>query len=152
VVKELRDLIPLVHPWIDETRAPLYAINFPQQATDDEVVSFCQVRERWALVAKYRVAWVVDLAGIIQAPATQRRAFSDHLQRFESHDIAFNQGSALIAPSAFVRGIITAVFWLKAPRFATECFTTRAQAVAWASARLAARPSAAPSSKPSSKR
>ncbi|HEX4336618.1 MAG TPA: hypothetical protein VH062_11935 [Polyangiaceae bacterium] len=150
-MKEAKELVQLLHPWIDGTRAPLYAIQFPQQAADEEVASFCQVRERWAVTAKYKVAWVVDLAGVIQAPATQRRIFSDHLQRFEPHDVAYNQGSALIAPNAFVRGIITAVFWLKAPRFPSECFTTQPEALAWASAQLAARPSGVPSSsKPSS--
>src|SRR5262249_11889496 len=65
----MSNLVPLVHPWIDVTRAPLYGITFPKEATDDELVRFCQVREHWASVAKYRVAWVVDLTGLMQATA-----------------------------------------------------------------------------------
>jgi hypothetical protein len=140
-------LVPLAHPWIDATRAPVYGINFPREATDEDVILFCRVREEWGAVAKYRVAWVVDLAGIIKATATQRRLFSEHLGRFEPHDIAYNQGSALVAPNAVVRGVVTAVFWLRAPCFPTECFSTHEEALAWASARLARGTSGAPSSK-----
>ncbi|HEX3597591.1 MAG TPA: hypothetical protein VHU80_20925, partial [Polyangiaceae bacterium] len=89
----------------------------------------------------YPVAWVVDLAGLKMATATQRRIFSAHLTRFEPHDLAYNRGSALVVPNAVVRGLVTAVFWLKQPRFPTECFSTYDEAVAWARARLAQRPS-----------
>ena len=135
----MSNLVPLVHPWIDVARAPLYGITFPKEASDDELVRFCQVREHWAAVAKYRVAWVVDLTGLMQATAKQRRLFSEHLTRFEAHDIAYNQGSALVVPNPVVRGIVTAVFWLKAPRFPTECFSTYKQASAWATDRLVGR-------------
>ena len=96
----------------------------------------CVARERWALRANYRVAWVVSLAGIVQATAGQRRLFGEHLKRFESHDVAFNQGSALLVPNPFVRGILTAVFWLNPPRFPNECFGTLVEAREWAEQRL----------------
>jgi hypothetical protein len=130
------DLIALVHPWIDQSRAPLYELTFPSQTTDQELTQLCAARERWAMRANYRVAWVVNLAGIVQATAGQRKLFSEHLKRFEPHDIAYNQGSALLVPNAFVRGIVTAVFWLKAPRFPNECFATIEDARAWAEHQL----------------
>jgi hypothetical protein len=132
------DLIPLVHPWIDQSRAPLYELTFPSQTTDQVLTEMCAARERWAQRANYRVAWVVNLAGITQATAGQRRLFSEHLKRFEPHDLAFNQGSALMVPNTFVRGIVTAVFWLKPPRFPNECFGTLEEARAWAEQRLQA--------------
>ena len=70
----LPGLVPLEHPWIDATRAPLYGINFPREATDDEVIGLCAAREQWAALAKYRVAWVVDLAGVVRATAETRIA------------------------------------------------------------------------------
>lgn len=130
------ELIPLVHPWIDQSRAPLYELTFPAQTTDQELSQMCVARERWALRANYRVAWVVSLAGIVQATAGQRRLFGEHLKRFESHDVAFNQGSALLVPNPFVRGILTAVFWLNPPRFPNECFGTLVEAREWAEQRL----------------
>lgn len=128
----LSDLIPLVHPWIDQARAPLYELTFPSQTTDHELNQLCIARERWAQRASYRVAWVVNLSGILQATAGQRKLFSEHLKRFEPHDLAYNQGSALLVPNPFVRGIVTAVFWLKPPRFPNECFSTIEEAREWA--------------------
>jgi hypothetical protein len=130
-------LIPLEHPWIDASGAPLYEFTFPSDTTDEALLALCEVRERWAARASYPVAWVVNLAGITSATAKQRRLFSEHLKRFERHDVTYNQGSALIVPNSFVRGIVTAVFWLKQPRFPNECFPTRPEAIAWAAERLA---------------
>lgn len=130
-------LAPIVHPWIDASRAPLYELTFPSETSDQALLTFCEVREKWAERAHYPVAWVVNLAGITSASARQRGLFSEHLKRFEPHDVAYNQGSALIVPNSFVRGIVTAVFWLKPPRFPNECFSTRGEAIAWAAERLA---------------
>jgi hypothetical protein len=132
------DLVSLVHPWIDQSRAPLYELTFPSQTTDHALSELCAARERWAMRASYRVAWVVNLAGILQATAGQRKLFSEHLKRFEPHDLAYNQGSALLVPNAFVRGIVTAVFWLKPPRFPNECFATIDEARSWAEQQLSA--------------
>jgi hypothetical protein len=140
------DLIALVHPWIDQSRAPLYELTFPSETTDQELTQLCVARERWAQRANYRVAWVVNLSGIMHATAGQRRLFSEHLKRFEPHDLAYNQGSALLVPNAFVRGIVTAVFWLKAPRFPNECFATIEDARAWAERQLLAAGVTAPRS------
>jgi hypothetical protein len=130
------DLVELVHPWINTARAPLYTVVFPATTTDADVVSFASAREEWATRARYPVAWVVDLSNITNATPTQRRLFSEHLERFESHDIAYNQGSALVVPNAVLRGIVTAVFWMKRPRFPNECFATLAEATHWATAQL----------------
>jgi hypothetical protein len=138
------DLIPLVHPWIDQSRAPLYELTFPKKASLEEVAALCSARERWAQRANYRVAWVVNLAGIMEATARQRTLFSEHLKRFEPHDVAYNQGSALLVPNAFVRGIVTAIFWMKPPRFPNECFSTIEEARTWAERQLNARNTSLP--------
>ena len=97
-----------------------------------ELLALCSARERWAQRAMYRVAWVVDLSGVLSATAQQRNLFSERFKRIEPHDRAYNQGSALIVPNAFVRGIVTAVFWLKPPSFPNQCFPDAKQAFAWA--------------------
>jgi hypothetical protein len=132
-------LVELVHPWIDSSSAPLYTVVFPQAADDAEVVSFGAVREEWAKRAHYPVAWVVDLSHLVTATAKQRRLFSEHLGRFEPHDIAYNRGSALVVPNAVLRGIVTAVFWMKRPQFPNECFATLGEARSWAKVQLRGR-------------
>jgi len=129
-------LVDLSHPWVDASRAPLYTLVFPKAAEDADVVSFATAREEWAKRAHYPVAWVVDLSNLLTATPKQRRLFSEHLSRFEPHDIAYNRGSALVVPNAMLRGIVTAVFWMKRPRFPNEFFATPAEARRWAEAQL----------------
>lgn len=82
------------------------------------------------------VAWVVDLSAIREASASQRKIFAEHLARFEAHDIAYNCGSALVVPSAVLRGLVTAVFWVKPPKFPNQLFEKREDALAWATRQL----------------
>lgn len=131
-------LLSIGHPWIDESRAPLYVWSFPPSFSDEELGAVCRAREVWAEAAKFRVAWVVDLANLGGVSATQRKIFADHLKRFEPHDVAWNQGSAIVAKSSWVRGIVTAVFWLQPPRYPHQTFAARADAIVWARTRLAA--------------
>jgi hypothetical protein len=137
-------LPPIAHPWIDSTRAPIYSVTFPVRVSDDELLAWCAVRETWAETAQFPVAWVVDLSLLEEVTAKQRRIFGDHLERFEPHDVAHNRGSALVVPNTFLRGVVTAIFWIKPPRFPNELFPTRALAVAWAEARLTAATPTAP--------
>ncbi len=127
---------PILHPWIDTARAPVYEIRFPEQPDDTALRSFCEVRETWATRARYPVSWVVDLSRLKSVSASQRRVFGEHLERFEPHDIEYNRGSALVVPSAFLRGVVTAVFWLKVPKFPHRAFETVEEARVWARDRV----------------
>lgn len=137
--------VPLVHPWIDASRAPIYRLTFPERTTDDELQSMFVAREAWAKVAKYPVSWVVDLSNLLEATAKQRRLFGDHLERFEPHDLAWNRGSALVVPNTFLRGLVTAVFWIKPPKFPHELFPTADRAWSWSESQLAGSGATAPS-------
>lgn len=128
--------VPLPHPWIDASKAPVYEIRFPRTATDDDVRGFATARETWAKVAHHPVSWVVDMSALTSVPASQRRLFAEHLTRFEPHDIEFNRGSALVLPNAFLRGIATAVFWVVTPKFPHRAFETVEDARLWAQERV----------------
>jgi hypothetical protein len=117
----------------------LYVVTFPGSTTDDVMIAFAAAREAWATQCKSPVAWVVDLTAIREATANQRRLFAEHLARFEPHDIAYNCGSALIVPNAVLRGIVTAVFWIKRPKFPNQLFEKREDAMVWAMKQLRAR-------------
>lgn len=123
--------------WIDESRAPLYLLSFPKDPTDEQLQEMCTARERWAARARFQVAWVCDTTNLGNATAKQRRMLGEHLERFEPHDLAWNQGSAIVVPNALLRGIVTAVFWVKSPRFPHQSFATREEAIVWATQRLA---------------
>jgi len=85
------------------------------------------------------VAWVIDLSNIAKASATQRQAFGEHLKRFEAFNVRWNTGSALIVPNAWLRGLVTAVFWISPPKFPNKLFSDPFESKDWAKAQLAAK-------------
>jgi hypothetical protein len=129
-------LVPIHHAWIDASGAPLYVLTFPASTADEQLIACCEARETWAARVNYPVAWVVDLSAIRTATARQRQIFGKHLGRMERHNITYNQGAALIVPNAALRGIVTAIFWIKPPRFHYRLFATRREGVEWAAERL----------------
>jgi hypothetical protein len=133
------EYVEIDHPWVSHKHVPIYEWAFPAEATDEELAAFIRAREEWATLAHYPVAWVVQLSNLTKANAKQRRIFADHLKRFEEHDVQWNAGSALIVPSGWLRGLVTAVFWLSPPRFPHQAFARRTDALEWAQLQLDAK-------------
>ena len=131
--------IKVDHPWISHDLMPIYWLTFPEKATNDELSALFQAREDWASRAKYPVAWIVDLSNITKASATQRKPFAEHLKRFEQYAVRWNAGSALIVPSAWLRGLVTAVSWISPPKFPNKLFSEPLEAVSWARVQLEAK-------------
>ncbi|MGB3049566.1 MAG: hypothetical protein WBB42_01120 [Polyangiales bacterium] len=128
--------VEIAHPWVSHKHMPIYEWTFPPEASDEELSAFTRAREDWAKHAQYPVAWVVELSNLRKANATQRRLFAEHLKRFEEHDVRWNAGSALIVPRAWLRGLVTAVFWLSPPKFPHQAFARRSDALEWAQLQL----------------
>jgi hypothetical protein len=137
--KAATDFLEIDHPWVRHRHVPIYEWAFPEQSTDEELEAFIRAREEWAEHAHYPVAWVVELSNLRKANAKQRRMFADHLKRFEPHDVQWNGGSALVVPNAWLRGLVTAVFWLAPPKFPHQAFARRSDALEWAQMQLDAK-------------
>ena len=127
------------HPWVSHQHLPIYEWTFPAEASDEQLLTFIEAREDWAERAHYPVAWVVELSNLTKANAKQRRIFAEHLKRFEGHDMLWNGGSALIVPSGWLRGLVTAVFWISPPKFPHQAFAKRSDALEWAQLQLDAK-------------
>lgn len=130
------EYLEIEHPWVSHKHVPIYEWAFPAEATDEELTAFIRAREEWATRAHYPVAWVVELSNLTKANAKQRRMFAEHLKRFERHDVLWNAGSALVVPSGWLRGLVTAVFWLSPPKFPNQAFAKRSDALEWAQLQL----------------
>lgn len=65
--------------------------------------------------------------------------FGEHLKRFEAHNERWNAGSGIVVPNAWLRGLVTAVFWFSPPKFPTKLFPEPAAAERWAKQQLAAK-------------
>jgi len=85
------------------------------------------------------MAWVIDLSNVTKAPATQRKELAEHLERFEELSVPWYAGSALIVPSPWLRGVVTAVTWLSPPKFPYQLFSKPIEAERWAKKQLAAK-------------
>ena len=126
------------HPWIATHLAPLFIWTLPEAPSDEELIDALQARERWAEQWQRPCAWLVDMRGLRAAPATQRKLFGEHIKRFEPHDIAHNQGTALVVPNKWLSGAVTAVFWLAQPKFPNRSFSDYQEGLDWALEQLAA--------------
>lgn len=129
-------LVPILHPWIDTSRAPLYVLKFPASTTDDELIACCDAREVWADRARYPVTWVVDMSAVRTVTPRQRQIFGAHLGRMDKHNFTYNRGASLIVPNAVIRGMVTAAFWIKPPRFPHRLFSNRGEGLRWAEEQL----------------
>ena len=135
----ITEYIEIDHPWISNELMPIYRWTFPSEATNEELSACLRAREDWALRARYPIAWVIDLSSVTKAPATQRKALAEHLKGFEEFSVRWNAGSALIVPSAWLRGLVTAVFWISSPKFPNQLFSEPLEAESWAKRQLAAK-------------
>jgi 1,2-phenylacetyl-CoA epoxidase PaaB subunit len=133
------EYVEIDHPWVSHQHVPIYEFTFPPEATDEELAAFARAREEWATRAHYPVAWVVELSNLTKANAKQRKIFAEHLKRFEGHDVRWTGGSALIVPSGWLRGLVTAVFWISPPKFPHQAFANRTDALEWAQLQLDAK-------------
>ncbi len=133
------EYIEIDHPWISNDLMPLYRWTFPSEATDEELSACFRARDDWATRMRHHFAWVIDLSNITKAPATQRKALAEHLERHEEFSERWNAGSALIVPSAWLRGLVTAVFWVSSPKYPHKTFSEPLEAERWAGRQLASK-------------
>lgn len=133
------DRSALDHPWLEQVEETLFLQVYPRTASDDELRGMLDAIERLVFSLRSPYGWLVELGGVLSAPASQRRLVAEHEERTKEHDRTFNAGSALLARSAITSGIITAVFWLSKPSYPTKVFSDLREAERWARLQLAAR-------------
>lgn len=132
-----REYIDIDHPWISNRLKPVYRWTFPREATDEDLAACIRARETWVRRVRYPFAWIIDLSNVSEAPATQRKILAEHLRSCEAFSARWNAGSALIVPNAWLRGLVTAVFWVSPPKYPTELFSNPTEAESWAQTQLA---------------
>jgi hypothetical protein len=123
--------LPIKHPWVDSSLAPLYQVTFPASASDRSLLSYCHAVETWSAHVAHPVGWLMDLSRVAQVSAQQRAIFAKYMQGMEAFDRCCTKGSALIFPNPLVRGIATAIFWLYVPLFRHRAFAEPREGLAW---------------------
>jgi hypothetical protein len=123
--------LPIRHPWVDSSAAPIYQVAFPASATDEKLLSYCRAVESWSTQVAYPVAWLMDLSRVEQVSAQQRAIFAKFMEAMGAFDRRCTKATALILPNALLRGVATAIFWLYVPPFQHKTFADCSEGRAW---------------------
>lgn len=123
--------LPIKHPWVDSSLAPLYRVTFPASGSDAKLLAYCRAVESWSAQVSYPVGWLMDLSHVAEVSAHQRAIFAKYMRGMEAFDRRCTQGTALILSSALMRGVVTAIFWLSNPPFQHRTFAMPGEGLVW---------------------
>lgn len=118
---------------VDTTLWPVIIWTSPPQRVSDrasaEALSWLE--ELWrATPVGTKSFSLTDLSAMKEAaPASQRKLAAEFMDRNRELQRRASVGSAIVANSAFVRGIVTAVFWLRPSPLETRILATREEAL-----------------------
>ncbi len=125
-------------------RKPLIVVRFVGSPTDAEFREYLALLERNlqdSIARGATTAIAIDATAQPNAiSAAQRRTQADWI-RSHYHSLATAcVGTAFVAPTAILRGIITAVFWMQRLPYPYAVVATLSEAEAWCAGQLAATP------------
>lgn len=118
---------PPVH--VDAAEWPVLRVTPPHQITDDEMQAFLAWYRELVLRRREPFALVLDLRRTSGMTPRQRQMITDGMGGEES---IYCRGTAMVFSSAVLRGILTAIFWIRKPRYPTRVFATVEDAGAFA--------------------
>ena len=125
-------------------RKPLIVVRFTGAPTDAEFRDYLAVLERNledSIARGVTTAVAIDASDQPNAiSAAQRRTQADWIRsHYQSLTIGC-AGTAFVAPTAILRGIITAVFWMQRLPYPYAVVSTLSEAEAWCAGQLASTP------------
>jgi hypothetical protein len=121
---------------VNADQFPLVVVTLPESASDDDVAAYLE--ELRALRARR-----VDYALIVNATASrgfsakQRQMQADYVEEGIEISRRHLKAFAFVAESAFQRGMLTAIFWLRKPEWPHAVFSSLLDARVWCRERLA---------------
>lgn len=122
----------------DDRDYPLLRLRAYGESTDRDIAERIAFLQRH-LERREPIALVFDSSSSRPLTASQRKQWTDWLSAHDALIRRYAVGCAIVATSALVRGVFTAVFWLWNPPMPYTIVGTVREAEAWARERLAAR-------------
>jgi hypothetical protein len=111
-------------------------ILLPSDSVDEGKHSLEVVEEMYQTHSEPYVL-VLDAREGKRPSAVERNLQTEFRIKHETHVRRYCRGSALVCNSEIIRGVATAMFWLKKPDTVTKAFTNIDEAMTWARSRLA---------------
>jgi hypothetical protein len=116
---------------VDGSAWPLVRVTLPPKASNEEVQAYLdelrtyrERREFWAVVVDSTASWGFN--------AKQRRMQADYIASGIELSRYYLKALAFVAGSQLQRGMLTAIFWLKPPQSPHRVFSSVWEAEAWA--------------------
>lgn len=116
------------HPYVDESRAPIYRCKFPEGMTQDAFEAYLAHLEVWIQQAQGHYAWVIypDL----RTPQ-MRLAMGESQKRRMPYEKGHCSCYGFVVTNALMRGVITAMMWLGPHNCPLRVFDNEDKARAW---------------------
>lgn len=121
---------------IDLVRWPVIVVQPRPNVTDAQLRAALESYSRILAARPGVYTMVMDNRAASALSASQRKIIADYNSTHEARARERCRGVAFVMTSSFVRGIMTAVFWLKKPATETRVFEDVDEAIAWAHSRI----------------
>lgn len=122
------DLPPTKH--IDTSRWPLISYTAPAEVSDDEMREV--MRESATLRALGQLhALLLDVRATSSLTPVQRKMITDSMGENPEMQREITAGVALVFSSPILRGILTAIYWVRPAVVPTRVFATPDAAATW---------------------
>jgi hypothetical protein len=113
---------------------PIVLVEFPEKGVHDEtlraVLGHLETIMTDAVRTREKLFFVTDISRMRQlTPAGQRQLTATWMKRADALCRAAGVGGATVTPSPVLRGIITALYWLRSPPTPSFSVSTRHEAV-----------------------
>lgn len=109
-------------------------VTTPPSLSDDEMRAFLRWHREWMATRREPYTLVLDLRRTERLSPGQREMITNGMDRSEQICL----GTAMVFTSVVLRGVLTAIFWIRKPRYPTRVFGSLEEAERWA--RETARP------------
>jgi len=123
---------------VDLTHWPILVVNAPPGFTDAELQAYYDSIGKAMLARPEPYANIIDARNAPTPTASQRKIMAAFRETHAQHIRQYCRGSAFVFESAVMRGIITAIHWLRQPEMPHKSFGTMFEAMTWARAQLLA--------------
>jgi hypothetical protein len=118
----------------DLSQWPVLLITAPPRISDEEMQRYIQESRANRMQRREPHVLVLDVRHTERLPPTQRKLLTDSMSQDGDADRCV--AMAMVFDSPLLRGVLTAIFWVRKPKYPTRVFTSLPDALAWARATL----------------
>lgn len=124
------------HPWIDDSRAPIYIARVPNTISDEELSAFLEHQDKRIQQFNHPFAHIMVLGKITGMSPKQRAMWAEADLKGREIDKKWNCGQAFVIASAIQRATIRFVYFVQPPVYPYTVVETMNEAVGWAIKKL----------------